>query len=186
MNFSIRTAIGSLSVRSGTRKESKSLITRLNEGAEWRFDGAFFTALGVVLMVRTLTYVDTVAAVKVGLGVELNPLARLDAIFVAGSDVVLTMTVILLAILIGRREIRVVCYSFIIALVSADLTWDMVQYLELPPVNMTISQVYAIVWGVTAIIPLTVGVWQIEEMARRARGERPLDGATLEDLEPRM
>jgi len=160
-------------------------MTRLNEGVARRFDGSFFIALGIVLMVRTLTYVDTVAAVRVNIGVELNPLARLDTYFVAGSDVVLALVVILLAIVIGHREIRVVCYSFVVTMVTADLTFDLMQYLELPPVNLAISQVYALVWGVTAIIPLTVGVWQIEEMRRRARGESPLDGARLEDLEPR-
>jgi hypothetical protein len=161
-------------------------MTRLEEGTKRRFDGAFFTALGIVLMVRTLTYVDTVAAVRVNIGAELNPLARLDTVFVAGSDLVLTLSVILLAILITHKEIRVVCYSFVNALVSADLTFDLVQFLEFPPINLAISQVYALVWGVTAIIPLTVGVWQIEEMGRRTRVGRPLEGGRLEDLEPRI
>jgi len=158
----------------------------MEAGVERRFDGSFFTALGLVLMVRTLTYVDTVAAVRVNIGVELNPFARLDTLFVAGSDVALTFIVILLTIAISRREIRLICYSFVVALVTADLTFDLAQYLELSPVNLAISQVYAIVWGVTAIIPLMVGAWQIEELARRGHGERPLEGARLEDLEPRI
>jgi hypothetical protein len=137
-------------------------------------------------MVRTLTYVATFAAVKVSIGVELNPFARLDTSFVAGTDVVLALAVTISAMIIRHREIRVIFYSFLVALVTADLAFDLMQYLELPPVNLAISQVYALVWGVTAILPLTVGVWQIEEMRHRARGERPLEGATLEDLELRL
>jgi hypothetical protein len=135
-------------------------------------------------MMRTLAYVDTVAAVRVNIGVELNPFARLDTFFVAGSDIALTLIIAVLAIVISHREIRLVCYSFVAALVTADLTFDLAQYLELPPVNLAISQVYAIVWGVTAIIPLMVGAWQIEEMRQRARGAKPLEGGRLEDLEP--
>jgi hypothetical protein len=104
-------------------------MTRMEEGVERRFDLAFFTALGIVLMVRTLTYVDTVAAVRVNIGVELNPFARLDTFFVAGSDMALALIVILLTIVISHKEIRLVCYSFVIALVAADLTFDMAQYL---------------------------------------------------------
>jgi len=168
------------------REASKSLMTRLDEGAERRFDGAFFTALGIVLMLRTLTYVDTVAAVRVAIGAELNPLAQLDTSFVAEWDVLLALAVISLTILVAHKETRVVCFSFIIALVSADFAFDMVQYLELPPVNLASAQVYALVCGVAAMIPFTVGFWQLEVLGRKARGERPLAGGKLQDLELTM
>lgn len=161
----------------------KGILSSIDE-ANRRFDGAFFTALGIVLMLRTLAYVDTIAAVRVGLGAELNPLAQLDTSFVAQWDVLLAMSVVFLAILIKRKETRIVCYSFVVALVSADFSFDIVQFLQLPPVNLAIAQVYAVVWGVTAIIPFAVAVWQIEEMvARKAREAKPLEWAKLRDLE---
>jgi len=168
-------------------REGKALMARLNEGASQRFDGAFFTALGVVLMLRTLTYVATVAAVRVDLGTELNPLARLDTAFVAQWDILFAMIIISLTILTSRKEIRIVWYSFVVALVTADFAFDMAQYLEMPPINLAIAQVYALVWGITALIPFTVGIWQIERMgARKGREEGPLAEGRLEDLEPRM
>lgn len=165
-------------------EEKKATLASLGEGVMRRFDGAFFTALGIVLMLRTLTYVDTVADIRAGFGVELNPFAQFNIGFVALSDVFFAASVIILAILVRQREVRIVGYSFVIALMSADFTSDMAQFLQLPPINLAIAQVYAVVWGVTAIIPLVVGVWQIEGMAaRKAREERPLEGGRLRDLE---
>jgi hypothetical protein len=162
-------------------------MTKLDQGAERRFDGAFFTALGIVLMLRTLTYVDTVASVRVDLGAELNPFAQLDTAFVAQWDIVLAMMIIFLTIVSNRREIRIVWYSFIVALVAADFAFDMAQYLELPPINLAIAQVYALVWGISALIPFTAGIWQLERMgARKEREERPLAGGRLQDLEPKI
>ena len=161
-------------------------MTKLNEGASQRFDGAFFTALGVVLMLRTLTYVATVAAVRVNLGAELNPLAQLDTAFVAQWDIFFAVVVISLTILTSRKEIRIVWYSFVVALVAADFAFDLAQYLELPPINLALAQVYAVVWGIAALIPFTVGIWQIERMGKKGREEGPLAEGRLEDLEPRM
>lgn len=166
------------------REDRKALMTRLNGVVARRFDGAFFTALGIVLMLRTLTYVDTVALVRVNLGIELNPLARLDTTFVARWDIIFAMMVVFTAILIRHKETRIVCYSFLVALLAADFAFDMAQFLELPPVNLAIAQVYALVWGITALIPFTVGIWQIEKMeARKAREKRLPAGGRLQDLE---
>jgi hypothetical protein len=166
------------------REDRKALMTRLDGVVARRFDGAFFTALGIVLMLRTLTYVDTIALVRVNLGIELNPLARLDTTFVAQWDILFAMLVVFVAILVKHRESRIVYYSFLVALVAADFTFDMAQFLEFPPINLAIAQVYALVWGITALIPVAVGIWQIEKLeARKVREERPLARGRLEDLE---
>jgi len=166
------------------REGRKALMARLDGVVARRFDGAFFTALGIVLMLRTLTYVDTIALVRVNLGIELNPLARLDTTFVAQWDILFAMLVVFVAILVRHRESRIVYYSFLVALVAADFTFDMAQFLEFPPINLAIAQVYALVWGITALIPVAVGIWQIEKLeARKVREERPLARGRLEDLE---
>lgn len=156
-----------------------------------RFDGAFFIALGVFMMLRVLALEETlgvtnspnlvsytIKTITMANGsllpvnassrfMELNPYAQFNLAYFGETAALFTLAFIMVAFFVKYKELRIILYSLFIALVFADFESDI---LNLASFYGWLNQanVLVLVWWSAAFIPFAVGSWQVYELLKKA------------------